>query len=141
VTISIDPSGRTLLAGSVRLPVVETESEDWPFDGGRMRTRRAVIACENGWLISVVWGSGTYSGNGPTLLRPAEDTFTEEPETVEVGVLVPGGGLLRGDVMGWVAAPGLAAIAEVVGGLPSSTDQIDLDALALLLNVEAKRVR
>lgn len=60
------------------------------------RTRRAAVMFENGWSVSVIWGSHTYSSNGAMLYRFDGDQppFTEEPALVEVGILQRDAGLI-----------------------------------------------
>jgi hypothetical protein len=49
--------------------------------------RGARVIFENGWLVSIVWGSGTYSDNyHHTLHTSAGIEFIEEPEVVEIAV-------------------------------------------------------
>jgi len=56
-------------------------------DGGNrgvIRKRQAFIdAGDNGYAVSVVWGTYTYSDNN----HKHDDDFTETPERVEVGVV------------------------------------------------------
>lgn len=49
------------------------------------RTRRCIVRFESGWSASIVWGSGSYSTNHDAWHEG--DPFTEEPTTVEVGVV------------------------------------------------------
>lgn len=49
------------------------------------RTRRCRIRFETGWSASIMWGSGSYSTNHDAWHQ--HDPFTEQPTTVEVGVL------------------------------------------------------
>ena len=86
------------------------------------RIRRLHIPFENGLALSVIWGSMTYSDNHQ---HPFEmETFIEEPELVEVGVLGPNGILRDGE--GNQAIYGMCTISQVhelmfvVSSLPSS---------------------
>jgi hypothetical protein len=133
-----EPESRTLLAGDVRLPVVEANIEDWPEAGPRvgvpphrllMQTRQAIVGCENGWRLSVIWGTGTWSTNHGALWNGEE--FQEEPLTVEVAVLPPGGGLLG--PLSNVEPAVLVALSGTVSALPSDPSVIDMDGLALVL--------
>jgi hypothetical protein len=56
-----------------------------PFDFQR---RQFVVHFENGWEVSIIWGSMTYSDNHDHGLgRGPIPEFIEQPETVEVAVL------------------------------------------------------
>lgn len=48
-------------------------------------TRRAAISLENGYRVSVIWGTGTYSDNYDAFLP--DFAFTETPRQAEVGVI------------------------------------------------------
>jgi hypothetical protein len=68
------------------------ELPDWTGDPTYgHRSRRCCIPFESGWSASIIWGSGTSSTNHDAWHR--HDPFTEEPSTVEVGVLDRAGDL------------------------------------------------
>lgn len=52
-----------------------------------------VMRCtfENRWSLSIIWGSMTYSTNHehPFFFRGQSEPFTDEPNTVEVGIIMP----------------------------------------------------
>ena len=71
--------GRTLPLHGVH---VSTSGDIASFDGCPMETRRARVITEPGVVVSIVWGSMTYSSNHS---HPYEDRpFFEEPSVVEV---------------------------------------------------------
>lgn len=90
---SYDPDARLLTVGDRRFPAVCVDS---PFGDGdhlwgngyAFRSRRVRVSMENGYQLSIVWGTGTYSDNWDALRA---DAFVEEPERVEVAVFAPGG--------------------------------------------------
>ena len=83
-TIRAETIGRHswLLVGDSRYPA-EVFSEDIQLDSHCHRTRRARVKPESGWVVSVIWGSGTYSDNQDDLVT---GEFSEEPCHVEVAV-------------------------------------------------------
>jgi hypothetical protein len=121
------------------------------FAGQTQETRVFRCEFENRWALSIIWGSMTYSTNkdhphGNWRGTPAEP-FVEEPNTVEVGIIMPETrvrpkqvldveGLpnwsgpteipeqeyeLWGDPMGWVDAAGLRALVGLVSRFDSHT--------------------
>jgi hypothetical protein len=82
------------------LPVVRYGHEDHevPDFGGHkgwvQHFRQVVVAFENRWTLSIIWGDQTYSANYNASLghdwagNPAPP-FTDEPWSVEVGILMP----------------------------------------------------
>jgi len=63
------------------------------FAGQTQETRVFRCTFENRWSLSIIWGSMTYSTNkdhphGNWRGTPAE-AFVEEPNTVEVGIIMP----------------------------------------------------
>jgi hypothetical protein len=56
--------------------------------------RQVIVAFENRWTLSIIWGDHTYSANYNAWMgrdwqgNPAPP-FTDEPGTVEVGILMP----------------------------------------------------
>src|SRR5687767_11598488 len=71
----------------------------------KWRTRRARLKFENGWSLSVVFGSGTYSSNRDSDWRDTEP-FSEEARTAELAAWPRDGEFATwpdGDtVVGWV---------------------------------------
>jgi hypothetical protein len=61
--------------------------------GGVLVHDTRVMRCyfENRWGMSIIWGSMTYSTNydHPWGLRGNHHEFVEEPDTVEVGIIMP----------------------------------------------------
>lgn len=93
-------SERTLAVGDREWPAL-FEFRDDPVTGLPFTVRRAKVTYEGG-VVSVVWGSLTYSTNHDHGMDPVE--FVEEPEVVEVGMWNTGGEL---HVLGYVDADGL----------------------------------
>ena len=111
------------------LPVMRYGNDEYTYpiydgamSGKVQHTRQAVVAYENRWSLSIIWGDMTYSSNHNTLISYRDDLteFTEEPGTVEVGIFMPhprtveGVGMLRsfetnlwGDPVGYVDAGAL----------------------------------
>lgn len=52
-----------------------------------MRSRGCRLVFESGWDLSILWGTLTYSDNRYACERQWWDTFTETPESVEVGII------------------------------------------------------
>ena len=82
VTHTVHAAGRTWQADPAR-----TFHEDLQRDGSTYmhRGRGCWVRFESGWTASIIWGAGTYSSNYDAWHDG--DPFTEEPATVEVGVL------------------------------------------------------
>jgi hypothetical protein len=129
-TIRFDEARRHLLVGERRWPLVGCVHHDhiipaaesglgWPV---LHFTRQAVIAFENTWGASVIWGTCTYSDNhhhgGAPSMNP---DFVEEPVEVEVGVLHRGE--LDGEPTGWVDAESLIALLDVLATRPSEGER------------------
>jgi hypothetical protein len=119
--------------------------------GGVLVHDTRVFRCrfENRWGLSIIWGSMTYSDNNdhPWGLRGNHHPFVEEPNTVEVGIIMPeestrpaqhyvlGEGTehehqvdmpeytfeLWGDPIGWVTAEQLRFLVGYVSRLDSHT--------------------
>jgi len=81
-TSTVHAAGRTWHADPARTSITDLRGGDLRYVH---RTRRCVIPFESGWSASILWGCGSYSSNHDAWL--ADDPFTEEPDTVEVGVL------------------------------------------------------
>lgn len=85
---SYDPEARLLAVGERRYPAQQIASSDIDLPGGRSFITRVVrVAMENGYQLSVVWGSGTYSTNHDHSFGAAE--FAEDPLLVECAVISP----------------------------------------------------
>lgn len=111
------------------------EDRSWETQPGYVHhDRRCVVRFESGWAASIIWGSGTYSTNhdawGDT---PYSTPFTEDPTTVEVGVLDHRGQLRQRrhidddgtewhDLEAYVDDPGLAALLDELAALPTDAD-------------------
>lgn len=100
---------------------LEVNGRDWPavfefndidMPGVAHSIRRARVMFE-GAMVSVVWGSCTYSDNHDHGIM-GQDELVEEPERVEVGVWVESDGHL--EVLAYVPAIDLAMILEWVAG-------------------------
>lgn len=74
----------------------DVDKDDRESLGEAFRTRRMRIDCGGGYLLSVVWGTGTYSDN----LGIREGyAWVECSSTAEVAVIDPSGHLV--DLFGW----------------------------------------
>lgn len=123
IVIQLDAERRLLLAGARSIPareveVVDVDHEDFADFPHVFRIRRAVIAHENGWSLSVIWGSGTYSDNHDAWT--ADDEFREEPDKVEVAVFPPEATASM-EVLGYLDETDLVSLVDYVGTLPSRT--------------------
>jgi hypothetical protein len=104
---------------------VEIPSATVPGTTWWSRHRRCVVRFESGWSASIVWGTGTYSSNHDTFgFMPDAPPFTEEPTTVEVGVLDRDGELRQrdGEVEMYLDDDQLAALLDVLAKLPTCFD-------------------
>lgn len=66
--------------------------------------RQFTVHFESGWMVSVIWGSMTYSDNHDHGMPHAgEQELIETPERVEIGILHKDrDGVQGGDVMGYM---------------------------------------
>ncbi len=93
---SFDRDACLLTVGDRRFParLLDEERDIALPTGGRHCNRRHRVMMENGYQLSIVWGSCSYSDNYDYGLRDSAE-FVEEPERVEVAVFGPGdGGML-----------------------------------------------
>ena len=69
-------------------PIYATQMEaalGYPFE---YEMRQFIVRFESKWMVSVIWGSMTYSDNhNHGFGHPPYTEFIEEPECVEAGVL------------------------------------------------------
>jgi hypothetical protein len=113
---------------------VTTHGLDW-------RSRRARVPLENGLVLSVVWGSGTYGDNFHHGVRRGE--FTEKPTAVEVAIYREGGdGLLpaAGDgdtVIGYVPVSALPRLVADVGRLRSDVAEVPQHVIDAVRRLDA----
>ncbi len=71
------------VVGGRQFRAAEVTSEDLKSDGRYdFRSRRAALTFDNGWTLSTIWGSCTYSSNHDHSWKDQE--FTEQAETVEI---------------------------------------------------------
>ncbi len=95
--------------------------EDLPTGSSMWRTRRFRLTFENGWTLSVVFGSGNYCANYNSDLRGQE--FREACPDAEVGAWIGAGGLLPWDdgdtVKGRVSASDLLDLVDSMMTWPS----------------------
>ena len=92
--------------------------------------RMALVRFESGWSASIIWGSGTYSTNHDAW--HTTDPFTEQPNTVEVGVIDHTGELRMRrqgddehtwhDVHAYLDDAALAALLDRLATLPTDYD-------------------
>ena len=111
----------TLCIGGRPIPWAQIFREDQLIPSSRSQPfliRRARIPFENGWAISVVWGSASYSSNHGHPIERVE--FTETPATVEVAVVRRDE--LVGDPQGYVSADKVLALIGQVATWPSDGD-------------------
>ena len=89
------------------------------------RRRGFHLMFENGWSLSVQWGSGNYCINHDSW-HP-DDTFFEESPDAEIGALFRGNLVeLWGDdnVRGWVPAAEVRTLIDAMGDWPSDPDAV-----------------
>jgi hypothetical protein len=106
-----DPAQSVLWVGDRPVPAMLER-----HDSHGLRLRTARIMFESGWVVSVIWGTGTRSTNHG-VYPGSVDEFTDEPQLVEVAVVRPCGGLidLGGDtVAGWCDVPIVAGVLDAV---------------------------
>jgi hypothetical protein len=94
------------------------------------RGRGCLVRFESGWAASIIWGAGTYSSNHDCWHD--DDPFTEEPTTVEVGVIDRTGelrmrhksedGLEWHEVESYLTDEELAALLDQLASLPTEYD-------------------
>lgn len=129
MTFRYDADSNVLWAGERSFPVIVWRHEDIPENypemaefmarhpDYRMNFRQVLVPCENGWMLSVIWGDATYSDNHG---RPRRLPFVEEPARTEVGVLEPGDdGGLWGSPLSYVDVENFHRLAACVSRLPS----------------------
>jgi hypothetical protein len=96
-------SDNTVVIGGRRFPA-EVDNYDMAGSGYDFRERRARIKFENGWTLSIVWGTGSYSTNRGCGIR-SDQEFVEEATSVEIAAWPIEGGMIEwpeGDtVRGW----------------------------------------
>lgn len=88
--VRFDPESHTVHAAGRSWPADPSGTEIHDLEAGYVhRTRRCLVRFESGWSASIVWGSCTYSSNHDSDLPWLDGVapFTEEPATVEVGVI------------------------------------------------------
>jgi hypothetical protein len=128
-TLRTDPSWRFLEVGDRRWPIASFDNRDSGSGDFVHYVRRARLLFENGWMLSIVWGSCTYSTNydaGAGTSGP----FTGEPSTVELAawndrldtgmVTWPGGDTVEG----YVPVSDLPEIIDTIGRLPSASTEM-----------------
>jgi len=129
----MDKECNVFVAGDREWPLHETNTRisDWhsPDDRYAFFERHVWVAFENGWCASITWGSCTYSDNSDHSVITRE--FVEEPERVEVGVL-HGESLRPGDPFGYLTAPEVNALLDVVKLLASDDRRSDDELTALI---------
>lgn len=138
-TFRYDPHANLLWAGERPFPALvrSWDDLDYALDYATVthHTRQVIVPCENGWQVSVVWGSASYGTNYQAGL-PGGPEFTDSPTTVECAVIGPGRDGLTpiGDdtVAGWCTPEDVAHLIAQVATFPSDpaaeTPEIDLGA-------------
>lgn len=90
-------------------------------DGATWNERRFRLRFENGWLLSVVFGCGTYSDNHHADRQGSN--FRDEVDAVEVAAWLGEGGMVEwaegGIVRGWVKSDELLRLIDDMKGWPS----------------------
>jgi hypothetical protein len=76
----------TFWAGDKAYAWAELTVSDLP-EPHNFKTRQARIPFENGWMVSIVWGSCSYSSNYDHGTGRVE--FVEEPSIVEMAIINP----------------------------------------------------
>ena len=92
----------------------EVHSEDFQLADHVLRRRQILCSFLNGWKVSIVFGTATYSSNGQSA-----ESFTETPTLVETAVINPEGDLTQmpgqGDtVMGFQTADEVLALIRLI---------------------------
>jgi hypothetical protein len=128
VTHTVHAAGRTWQADPAN--TFREDLESAAVTGYLHRGRGCLVRFETGWSASIIWGAGTYSSNHDAW--HTWDPFTEEPTTVEVGVLDRTGELRMrrhaDDEMEWHDVESylddlqLAAILDELAALPTDTN-------------------
>lgn len=98
---------------------LDTDDSYPPF-----RTRWATVWFENGWQVSIVWGSGAFGTNRLDLGDPH---WTETPETVEVAIIGKEHGMITtkngcGYITGWRTVDHVDSILSAVAKWDSDED-------------------
>lgn len=121
---SYDPVARLLAVGERRYPAQQIVWFDIDLPtGGRFNNRVIRVVMENGYQLSAVWGSGTYSTNHDHSFGAAE--FVEDPLLVECAVISPAKEFLpidgTGDIVaGYCSASDVQRLIDVVSQLSTS---------------------
>jgi hypothetical protein len=122
--ITYDRDRRLLRAANRSLPVIADTIDTVTALGFEpFEIRRVRVGFENGWQLSVVWGSGTYSSNRDHSFHRGE--FVEEPTHVEVAIFNPAGEWAIDEPF-TLDAIGLAVTADQVSRLPTD-GKVELD--------------
>lgn len=103
---------RWLWVGERRFPMARwvTHDHDLHVAKGTMHTRQARLDFESKLSLSILWGNATYSSNYEVMFGDRE--FTEEPTTVEVGVLNDDG--LIGDPLAWQTVEDVLRVIDAI---------------------------
>jgi hypothetical protein len=92
------------------------------------RVRSAQLSFEAGWLVSILWGSLSWSTNHGDPL--GDSPFVETPACVELAVLDRGGSVVTGEPLSFVSPELALAVIDVVSSLPTdyptAADLIDI---------------
>lgn len=125
--IRIDPSTDTAFINERPMPAncIVTDDRTFPTDSDSIllfppyAIRRFRLLCENGWSVSVIFGSLAYCANRDRHMTP-EDLSSPD---AEIAVIDPDGSLTAwsdGDtVCGWVEPDDILKVWQAVGGFRS----------------------
>lgn len=114
---------KTLEIDNRRWPIASFDNKTHDFEHFCWRERRIRLIFENGWLLSIVWGSGTYSSNH--LNNTYNIPFIEEPTVVELAAWnerLKGGMVTWPDgdtVEGYVPVEALPEIIDCISSMSS----------------------
>ena len=122
------PDWRFLEVGDRRWPIQSFDNNNSDFGDYKHYNRQVKLLFENGWLLSIVWGSATYSDNYDYGWDDRE--FVEAPATVEIAAwnhrlghemcTWPGGDT----VYAYLPVADLAAIVDLVDSQPSTAIEL-----------------
>lgn len=109
--------------GDRPLPFAEVDVEDHFYltDGDfKYRVRHMRVPAENGWTMSIMWGSGTFSDNhghpyGGPFRRAVGESFQEESSTAEIRIWSRDDwDALEGDVAGYLTVEQVMRLLQVM---------------------------
>jgi hypothetical protein len=117
--LHVDDTG-TVWLGTRRIAWGQLHQATTGLANTRFEERRYTVPFENGWRITIVWGSCSFSDN----LHLGGNPFTEEPCLVEVAVHSPAGAMIPfpdgNDIAGYVPVHHVAELIDTVATWPTT---------------------